>query len=451
MRSIELQSWNRVGVTAAAIVVAGLLASSPVLVAQTAAEHWLGTWSTAEVGRPQTPPAAAPAPPPFMPNQCAPAPAAAPAFLHVNNQTLRQVVHTSIGGSKVRVVLSNAYGTAPVTIGAAHVAIRDKESAIRQGSGQPLSFSGKPAFTIPPGAVAYSDPVTLTVPPLSDVAIDLYLPGTTDTSAPTTMHTGAFQTSYVSETGNHVGVARLPVASTTQNWFYLYRVEVTAPESAGGLVVFGDSITDGTRSTPDTNNRWPDQLARRMLAPGSPVTMGIMNAAIAGNRVLSDAAFQSGINALARFDHNVLTQPGVTHVVFMEGINDIGGARENPAPSADEVIAGHKQLIDRAHSKGLKIYGATLTPFFGAAYYTDVGEAKRQAVNEWIRTGKAYDAVIDFDKAVRDPNDSRKMLTLYDSCDHLHPNDAGYKAMSDAIDLALFKTARTAARTSSSR
>ena len=214
----------------------------------------------------------------------------------------------------------------------------------------------------------------------------------------------------------------------------------------GGLVTFGDSITDGTRSTPDRNNRWPDQLVRRMLSQATPIRMGVMNAAIAGNRVLNEGAFQAGINALARFEHNALSQPGVTHISLMEGINDIGNARTDPTPTAEDVIAGYKQLIERAHSNGLKIYGATLTPFYGAAYYTDVGEAKRQAVNQWIRNSKAFDAVIDFDAATRDPNDPKKFLAAYDSCDHLHPSDAGYKAMADAVDLGLFKAAPASAR-----
>ena len=187
-----------------------------------------------------------------------------------------------------------------------------------------------------------------------------------------------------------------------------------------------------------------------MLAQPTPLRMGVMNAGIAGNRVLSDGAFQAGINALARFEHDVLSQPGVTHVVFMEGINDIGQARENPTPTAEDIIAGHKQIIERAHARGLKIFGATLTPFYGAAYYSEVGEKKRVAVNEWIRTGNAYDGVIDFDKATSDPGDPKKLLAAYDSCDHLHPNDAGYKAMADAVDLALFSSPQTPARTSGS-
>ena len=452
MKSLKRQPkpWYRPTSIAVVVLAWSILPVHPGVTAQSAGEHWVGTWSTAEVGRPQTPPAPVQGPPPFMPNQCPPNPAPpASGFMHFTNQTLRQIVHTSIGGSRVRVVLSNRYGTTPLTIGAAHVALRDKDAAIQQASGHALTFSGGPTFTIPPGAVVYSDSVNLTLAPMDDLAIDVFLPGDTNTPAPLTMHTGAFQTSYVSEKGNHAGAVKLPAAATTQNWFVVYRVEVAAPASVGGLVVFGDSITDGTRSTPDTNNRWPDHLARRLLSQASPAKMGVMNAAIAGNRVLSDAAFQAGINALARFEHNVAAQPGATHVIFMEGINDIGQARENASPSAEDVIAGHKQIIERAHARGLKIYGATLTPFYGAAYYSEVGEAKRQAVNQWIRTSKAYDAVIDFDKVTRDPGDPKKFLAAYDSCDHLHPSDAGYKAMADSIDLSLFKLDPGTTRTSS--
>jgi len=425
-----------------------LLATPPAMFAQSGGnERWVGTWSTPEVGRPQIPPPPPPAFPPFQTNQCPPAPPAAPTFMHFNNQTLRQIVHTSIGGSRVRVVLSNVYGTAPLTIGAAHIALRDRDSSIVMASDRPLTFSGKATVAIPANAVLYSDPVNLTVPQMADLAIDLYLPGNTNTAAPVTMHNGAFQTNYVSETGNHAGMAKLPAVATVQNWFFVYRVEVQAPESAGGLVAFGDSITDGTRSTPNANNRWPDQLVRRMLSGTNPVEMGVMNAAIAGNRVLSEGTFQVGVNALARFEHNALSQTGVTHIIVMEGINDIGNALTNPTPTAEDVIVGYKQLIDQAHTRGLKIYGATLTPFYGAAYYTDVGEAKRQAVNQWIRTSKVFDAVIDFDAATRDPNDPKKLRAGFDSCDHLHPNDAGYKAMAEAVDLGLFKGPQASART----
>ncbi|MBI4888645.1 MAG: SGNH/GDSL hydrolase family protein [Acidobacteria bacterium] len=420
-----------------------LLALDAGLTAQTPGERWVGTWATAEVGRPQTPPPVVPGPPPFMPNQCPANPApAAPGFLHFSNQTLRQIVHASLGGTSARVVLSNKYGTAPLAIGAAHVALRDREAAIRNGSDRALTFGGASTVTIPPGAMAYSDPVSLTIPDMSDLAIDLFLPGDTNGPAPLTMHNTAVQTSYVSRAGNHAGATALPVAATTQNWFVIHRVDVSAAPSAGGLVVYGDSITDGTRSTPDTNNRWPDQLVRRMLSASPPLRLGVMNGGIAGNRVLSDANFAVGINALARFEHDVAAQPGVTHVIFMEGINDIGQARESAAPSAGDVIAGHRQIIAMAHARGLTIIGATLTPFYGAAYYTDVGEAKRQAVNQWIRTSRAYDAVVDFDQATRDPGDPKKLLPAYDSCDHLHPSDAGYKAMADAVDLKVLRAGR---------
>jgi lysophospholipase L1-like esterase len=367
-------------------------------------------------------------------------------FTGFNNQTLRQIVHASIGGSTLRVVLSNTYGTAPLTVGAAQIALRESESSIQTATSRPLTFSGRSAVTIPANAVIYSDPVNLAVPQMADLAIDLYLTGNTNTAVPITMHNGAFQTNYVSETGNHVGEAKLPVASTIENWFIVHRVEVQAPASVRGLVAFGDSITDGTRSTPDRNNRWPDQFERRLLSQTPSIRMGVMNAGIAGNRVLSEGAYAVGINALARFEHNALSQSGVTHIVVMEGINDIGNARTDPAPTVEDIIAGYKQMITQAHSKGLKIYGATLTPFYGAAYYTEVGEAKRKAVNEWIRTSKVFDGVIDFDAATRDPKDPKKLLAAYDACDHLHPNDAGYKAMADAIDLNLFKDARTSSR-----
>jgi len=418
----------------------------PALQAQTgrAGDHWVATWATAVVARPQAP--LAPPPPvaglpcqaplfgPGPGRQGGGPPPTPPPPLNFTNQTLRQIVHVSIGGERVRVVLSNAFGTVPLVVGAAHVALRVKDAAIDPKSDRALTFGGSPSATIAAGAVVVSDAVSLAVPTFADLAIDAYLPGDTAASpSPLTTHAGAQQTNYISADGNHTGEADLPVMTTTQAWFFLARVEVAAPEQVGAIVAFGDSITDGTRSTPNTNNRWPDQLAKRLAA--SNTKMGVLNEGIAGNRVLCDGA---GVSALARFDRDVLVQPGATHVVVLESINDIGIGRNNPSPSAADLIAAHHQLIDRAHSRGLKIFGATLTPFEGAAYATPEGEAKRQAVNDWIRTSKAYDGVIDFDAAVRDPASPAKIQQRFNPGDNLHMNDAGYQAMADAINLGLF-------------
>lgn len=359
----------------------------------------------------------------------------APAPINFNDQTLRQIVHTTLGGDRIRVVVSNAFGTSPLAVGAAHVALREKDAAIVAKSDRVMTFAGSPVVNVPAGAVVVSDPVALTVPPLGDVAIDLYLPGDTAAStSPLTTHNGALQTSYVSTSGNHAGAADLPVMTTTAAWFFLARVEVAGSGQAGAVVAFGDSITDGTRSTPNTNSRWPDLLAKRFQM--QKMNFGVLNQGIAGNRVLGDGA---GVSALARFDRDVIAQAGATHVIVLESINDIGIARDSACPSAADLIAAHRQLIERAHAHGLKIFGATLTPFEGAAYWTKEGEAKRQAVNEWIRTGKAYDGVVDFDAAVRDPNAPTKIQQQFNPGDNLHMNDAGYQAMANAIDLGLFK------------
>ena len=414
------------GSCCAALAALAFLLPAHLLLAQAAGEHWVGTWSTADVVRPPARPPAQGQPQPAQP------------AISINNQTLREIVHVSAGGPQARVVFSNAFGTEPLSIGAAQVALREKDSRIVTGSNRPLTFGGRASVTIPASAVIFSDPVNLTVPPMSDLAIDLFLPA--DLSQATlTSHFGANQTSYISNSGNFAGSAEFPVSSTTPSWFFLSRVEVTAPAQIAAVIAFGDSITDGTRSTIDTNSRWPDQLAKRLLAkPGN--VRGVLNAAIAGNRLLSEANIPFGINALARFDRDVLAETGAMYMIVLEGINDIGMARDAAAPSADDLIAAHQQLVERAHAHGLKMFGATLTPFEGAAYFTPAGEVKRQAFNTWIRNNKFYDGVIDFDAAVRDPQNPTKMLPRYDSGDHLHPNDAGYEAMGSAIDLKLFES-----------
>jgi len=442
-----------------AVCATWLLVASVSVLAQHGAnpQHWVGTWATAGFGRNQTPPGQnlargqapqAPAQPPSAPAQTTPAPQAQnpgaatgqgtaparPAPLNFNNQTLRQIVHTSIGGATIRVVLSNVFGTAPLVIGAARIALQEKAAAIVPKSDRVLTFDGRATTTISGGAIALSDPVQLPVPDFANLAIDLYLPGDTAASpSPLTMHQFALQTNYVSPAGDHAGTVDMPVIATTTAWFFLARVEVMAPRQTGAVVAFGESTTDGNGSTPDGNDRWPDALARRLKAQN--IRMAVLNTGIAGSRILNDGGSPS---ALARFDRDVLAQPGVTHVIDMGGGNDIS-ARQTPSPTATEIIAGHKQLIERAHAHGLKIYGATLTRLGGGRQpWPPENEAKRLAVNEWIRTGNAYDGVIDFDAVVRDPQSPTKLLAQYASSDNIHPNGAGYEAMAKAIDLRFF-------------
>jgi lysophospholipase L1-like esterase len=366
------------------------------------------------------------------------------AKLMFDNQTLREIVHTSIGSDTVRVRLSNAYGKETVEIGAAHLALRDKGSSIVAGSDRVLTFGGRPAVSIPANAMALSDPVKLAVPASGDLAISIFIP---KAAAGAGIHYAALQTSYIAP-GNVTGEVELSEPATITSWVFLTGVDVLASESASAVVAFGDSITDGARSTVDTNRRWPNVLAERLRARRGGKPLGVLDAGIGGNRILHDpgANVRFGVNALARFDRDVLAQPGVKYVIVLEGINDLGHAGSS-APltetvTADDLIAGLKQMIERAHENGLKIFGATLTPFEGTAapgYFTPEKEAKRKAVNEWIRSGKAFDGVIDFERAIRDPDHPDRMLPAHDGGDHLHPGDAGYKAMGESIDLSLFR------------
>jgi lysophospholipase L1-like esterase len=410
-----------------------------------AQEHWVATWAAS----PQTPRFSFPRipAPPAQPNNSQPAlapgnappPPLFPAPPTINNQTVRMIVHTSIGGHRVRVQLSNAFGTNPLQIGAAHVALHDKDSAIVAGSDHALTFSGRASAAIPPGAEMLSDPLDLDVPALGDLVISLYVP----VEAPSpTVHLTGLHTTYISQTGDFTGAASIADPTTRELWYWIAGVDVVAPTKSAAIVAFGDSITDGATSTPNTNSSWPSQLAVRLAADKSTSGVAIINEGISGNRLLGDGA---GINALARFDRDVLSQPGVKWLIVLEGINDIGlgnlpGTPPSEVPTADDLIAAQKQMIERAHMHGIKVIGATLTPYVGAAYATDRGETMREAVNEWIRTGKAYDAVIDFDKAVQDPANPKQIRPSYNIRDHLHPNDDGYKAMAAAVDLALFKS-----------
>ena len=375
---------------------------------------WVATWGTS------------PEPTPLLP-----AATGNPSF---TNQTLRLIVHTSIGGSEVRVRLSNSFGTDSLVVGAAHIALRSKGAEILEGSDRALTFGGAASVTIPPGALAVSDSAKLDVPQLSDLAVTIYLPGPTGQA---TWHLAAHDTNYVSPAGDFTGSADMPVDHTATSWFYLTNVEVVAPRRTFALVTLGDSITDGTNSTLDANRRWPNLLAARLLANHNK--LAVVDQGIGGNRILHDI---TGENALARLDRDVLSQAGVGYVTVLLGINDIGySVRNQPTQpvTAGEIIAGHLQVITRAHARGLIIFGCTLTPFEGAPYFTQEGETKRETVNDFIRTSGAYDGVIDFDAAVRDPDHPTRFLPVNDSGDHLHPNDAGYQAMANAVNLSLFK------------
>jgi lysophospholipase L1-like esterase len=445
--------WRRTFVAASLAALAGMSLPPAPAIAQSldwSTESWVGTWGTAPAGPPL-----------------------AGSVITFNDQTLRLIVHTSISGSRVRIRISNELGTTPLRIGEAHIGVRQSGAAIVAGSDRTLSFSGMRSITIPPGAPVLSDPVDLSVAALSDLAISLYLPGSVQA---TTIHGSAFQTNYVSQAGNFSGAATLPTQNTITSWPFLTEVDVTEPGGAA-IVALGDSITDGSNTTLDTNHRWPDLLALRLqttrdlLGASSAARsdamraiggkelaglatwngrLGVVNRGIGGNRLLRDPGEQPlfGRAALARFDRDVLATAGVRYAIVLIGINDIGhpGTGTIPTseePTVDELIAGYRQLIARAHAKGIAIYGGTLTPFEGttfAGYYTPAKEQIREAVNNWIRGSDEFDGVIDFERAVRDPSHPTRMLPAYDSGDHLHPNDLGMQAMANAIPLQLFRS-----------
>jgi lysophospholipase L1-like esterase len=370
------------------------------------------------------------------------APAGIPRSLR--DQTIRQVAHVSVGGSRVRIVFSNEYGTLPLVIGTAHVALSDTGAAIVPGSDRALTFAGHASVTVPPGAPIVSDPVDLTVTPLGNLAVSLYLPEITPA---TTWHNDARQTAYISPGGNQAGDPTLEPALTLKSRIFLSEILVDAPQDGRAVVMFGDSITDGDGSTPDTNHRWPDFLAERLAKTPGAEHVGIVNEGISGARVLRD---RMGVNALARFDRDVLSQPRADTVVLMMGINDVGwpgtllSPKTEPAPSAEDVIVGYQQLIARAHEHHFRIIGATLTPFEDTfhgtplyGYYSEEKETKREALNQWIRTSGAFDGVIDFDAVMRDSANPKHVRAELGAPDHLHPNDAGYRAMAASIDLSL--------------
>jgi lysophospholipase L1-like esterase len=407
----------RLSATALLLAATLSLATHPALPQNTPSQpHWVATWGTAPFARTND----------------------HKAFLMPT--TLRQIVHVSLGGSTLRVVLTNEQGVSSLIIDEAAAALPAATSpnptgAIQPGSSVPLTFNGHPSITIPPGTIAVSDPIPFNLPPLSDLAISLSIAGQ---AIPTlTTHDLSLETNYIAS-GNQASATTLTNAATTDNWLFIKGVEVEAPPSAT-VVAFGDSITDGWHATSGTHNTWPDLLAARLHANPSTRNLAVINEGIGGNRVLHDGW---GPNALARFDSDVLAPSGVKYLILMESINDIGNAYSPTKPydlvSANDVITGLSQLITRAHAHNIKVYGATLTPYMGCGYSSPAGDAVRNAVNQWIRTTNLFDGVIDFDKATRDPANPSVFSPTADSGDHLHPGDAGFHQMADSIDLTLF-------------
>jgi lysophospholipase L1-like esterase len=370
-----------------------------------------------------------------------------PATPSFNNQTIRQTIRVSLGGQRVRIRFTNEYGTRPLAIGAAVIALADEKGNIKPGTARRVLFSGQPGISIPAAAPLLSDPVDLPVKPLSSLAISIYLP---EDTVQCTCHQIGVQNAFVSDSGDFTDKP-FTAAQTLQLRAFISGVEVESRRTARAVVVLGDSISDGFGATVDANHRWPDLLANRLEAQKAN-TWSVVNMAISGNRVLSDGV--AGQSALARFDRDVLSTPGAKVVIVFEGLNDLGISYANAqgpigehfkalAPlrkvTAESMIAGYRQLIARAHEQGLKVLGATITPYEGALYFSPEGEAVRQSINTWIRTGHEMDGVIDFDAVMRDPGRPTQIKTGFDVGDHLHGSDAGYAAMAAAVDLSLFK------------
>ncbi|WP_327234022.1 SGNH/GDSL hydrolase family protein [Streptomyces sp. NBC_01317] len=344
----------------------------------------------------------------------------------VAGRTHRLVIRTSAGGSALRIRLSNAFGEQPVTFGRAYVGVRASGAAVAPGTNRALTFGGAAAVTVPAGGSVYSDPLPGTVRAQADLAVSIYVQSAAGTA---TGHQMGRQTSYIAPAGNHAAAeAATAYTQTTGFRYYLDAVVADAPAGTGAVVALGDSITDGSNSTPDTNRRWPDLLSARLQATTGTTLKGVANEGISGNKVLTDGA---GVSALKRLDRDVLSQRGLRTVILLEGVNDI---KANPAPTAAQLITAYRQIIDRTRARGACVVGATVMPYEGWPEWNANGEAIRQEVNRFIRSG-AFDAVVDFDAAIRNPAAPTKMLPAYDAGDHLHPNDAGMKLMADTVNV----------------
>jgi lysophospholipase L1-like esterase len=390
----------------AAFVVTGLFGSAPV--ASAAGGTWTGTWSVS----PQSGGAA------------------------FNQQTVRQIVHTSIAGTSARLQVSNVFGSQPLVVADVHIAQRSSGSTITSGTDRTVTFGGAASISIPAGGLAVSDSIAFAVPALSDVAVSIYLPQPTGAS---TYHQQGTATNYITS-GDVSGNSGLSGASTTGSYYFLTNLDVQNSASPGSVVTLGASLTDGVASATGSNRRWPNDLAVRLANSGR--TIGVLNQGISGNRLLVDGAGQSALN---RFGRDVLAQPRVGWVIFSDDpINDLGST--NPPPTADQLIAGAKQLISRAHQNGLKFLCSTLTPYQGASYWTQQGETARESFNAFVRgSGSGCDGVVDQDTATHDPANPTRFLPAYDSGDHLHPNEAGLQAIANAVDLNLFGSSATRA------
>jgi lysophospholipase L1-like esterase len=382
-------------------------------------EQWIGAW-----GFPATSfmPAAAPqsnTPPRDPPRS----------RLTLDGVTVRQLVRLSTSAERVRVRISNEFGEQAMRLGAVHVALLAADGDTVPGSDHALTFSGRSATTIPSDAPVLSDAIDWNLPALAKLAISIYLPD--DTVAP------AHQLSeYLSSRGNFAVATTMPGAQLERSGALVSEVEVVSPVAMHTLVTLGDSITEGAGSTPNAFRSWPDRLAERLAENAATRDWSVVNAGIGSNRMLHN---NPGVDALARLDRDVLSVPGVRLVILLEGINDIGYGQTHPdeAVSADDIIAAYQQVIARAHSHRVAVIAGTMTPFEDSHYYAASGEQVREAVNHWIRTSAAFDGVIDFDAAMRDPTHPTQLQAALQRGDHLHPNDAGYAAMADAIDLKL--------------
>jgi len=351
------------------------------------------------------------------------------------DQTIRMVVHNTAPGSAVRVRLSNLTGARPLRIGAVDIAVQAVGGDAVPGTSQAVTFSGSSATTIPAQAELTSDPVTMTVAAQENLLISIYLP---DDTGPSSWHFDAHELAYLSGPGNFAAQdTTIGYVATDSSWYYLEGLDVQSAAARCTLVAFGDSITNGFASTTSAEDRWPDFLALRLEAEPEGTVFGVVDEGLDSNRVLTDSLPAFGRSALQRFPHDALSQPGVRDVILLEGINDIGGLRRpHDTLTAQKLIDGYLTLINEAHAAGVKIFGATILPYQGAFYYSQRGEAVRQEVNHWILTSGAFDGVFNFAEALADPADPLRLNPAYNSGDDLHPNDAGYQAMADAVDLA---------------